>query len=67
MVLKHLPVCIYVKLDENETEFLPPKPCDVHAVVGAQRDCSRCRFFPGILAVKPQRTPRNAGDPLTDA
>ena len=58
VVLKHQPICIYVRLDENDTEFLPPQPCDLHAVVGAQRACSCCRFFPGVLAVKPRRNDR---------
>ena len=53
VVLRHQPLCVYVKLDDCSTEFLPPKPCNEHAVSGADRTCSACSFYPGVLAVKP--------------
>ena len=53
VVLRHQPLCVYVKLDGCDTEFLPPKPCNEHAVSGVDRTCSACSFYPGVLAVKP--------------
>ena len=52
-VLHRQPLCVYVKLDDCDTEFLPPKPCAEHAVIGIDRTCSACSFYPGVLAVKP--------------
>ena len=53
VALRRLPICVYVKLEESETEFLPPKPCILHSLIGADRACSECTFYPGVLAVKP--------------
>ena len=53
VVLHRLPQCVYVKLHDCQTEFLLPMPCDEHSVLGADRACLRCKFFPGVLAVKP--------------
>ena len=53
VVLRHQPLCVYVKLDDCDTEFLPPRPCTEHAVIGADRTCSACSFYPGVLAVQP--------------
>ena len=53
VVLRHQPLCIYLKLDDCDTEFLPPKPCMEHVVCGADRTCAACSFYPGVLAVKP--------------
>ncbi len=53
IVLQHLPTCIYVRLDENKTEFLPPMPCADHAGRGAQRCCRECSVHDGIVAAKP--------------
>ena len=52
-VLRHQPLCVYVKLNGCDTELLPPKPCNEHAVSGVDRTCSACSFYPGVLAVKP--------------
>ena len=59
VVLRHQPLCVYLKLDGCDTEFLPPKPCSEHQVCGADRTCVACSFYPGVLAVKPctNRTP----------
>jgi len=53
VLLRHQPVCVYVKLDDCDTEFLPPKPCAEHGLTGGDKTCSACSFFPGVLAVKP--------------
>ena len=53
VVLRRQPICVYVKLEESETEFLPPKPCILHSEDGADKACSKCIFYPGVLAVKP--------------
>ena len=53
VVLNHQPLCVYFKLDDCETEFLPPRPCSLHSVSGADRACPDCAFYPGIVAVKP--------------
>ena len=34
VVLRHQPLCVYVKLDDCESEFLPPRPCNKHTVIG---------------------------------
>ena len=43
-----------MKLDNVTTEFLPPRPCHAHSVAGPQRDCPRCDFRKGCIAVEPQ-------------
>ena len=53
VLLRHQPLCVYVKLDDCDTEFLPPKPCAEHVLTGVDRTCSACSYFPGVLAVKP--------------
>ena len=53
MVLRHQPLCVCVKLDDCDTELLPPKLCNEHAMVGVDRTCSACSFYPGVLTVKP--------------
>ena len=53
VVLSHHPLCVYVKLDDCDTGFLPPRSRNEHAVVGEVRTCSACSFYPGVLAVKP--------------
>ena len=39
VVLRHQPLCVYVNLDDCDTELLPPKPCNEHAVSGVERTC----------------------------
>ena len=53
-VLRRMPLAIIVRLDNVQTEFLPPLPCDLHATTGAVRSCPRCDFRPGCIAVEPQ-------------
>ena len=53
VVLRHQPLCVYLKLDDCDTEFLPPKPCSEHALTGGDRTCATCSFYPGVPAVKP--------------
>ena len=53
-VLRKLPLAVIIKLDEVKTEFLPPCPCEEHSATGAERDCLRCDFRPGCIAVEPQ-------------
>ena len=31
------PLCVYIKLDDCGTEFLPPKPCAQHVLTGVDR------------------------------
>ena len=59
VVLNHQPLCVYFKLDDCETEFLPPRPCPLHSLSGADRDCSDGAFYPGILAIKPYKNMRS--------
>ena len=53
VVLRHQPLCVYVKLDDCDTKLLLPKPCNERAVSGVDRTCFACSFYPGVLAVKP--------------
>ena len=58
-VLKHIPPAIYLRLDNVQTEFLPPTACEAHAETGACCDCSACDFHRGVIAIQPY-TPRQA-------
>ena len=51
-IVKQLPTVIS-KLDDVKTEFLPPAPCELHAINGACRDCDCCVFRVGCIAVGP--------------
>lgn len=51
--LEYLPEEVYVKVDDCNIEFLPPQACDEHVLVGASSQCSECRFWPGVVQVKP--------------
>lgn len=51
-VCKELPLAIYVKIDDFTEELLPPVPCEHHHDC-AERHCMKCKFFPGIVAIKP--------------
>ena len=53
-VLRRMPLAVVLKLDNVNTEFLPPLPCGLHAAEGAVRSCPRCDFRPGCIAVEPQ-------------
>ena len=53
-ILKKLPLAVVVKLDNVKTEFLPPVPCALHTATGAERECARCDFRAGCIAVEPQ-------------
>ena len=53
VVLRRHPQCVYVKLADCQTEFLPPSACSLHSVVGADRACKDCNFYTGVLAVRP--------------
>ena len=53
-ILKKLPLAGVVKLDNVKTEFLPPVPCALHTATGAERECARCDFRAGCIAVEPQ-------------
>ena len=55
VILKYHPLCVYVKLDDCDTEFLPPLPCSLHNLSGADRACPACKCYPGIVALKPLR------------
>jgi hypothetical protein len=55
VILNHQPLCVYVKLDDCKTEFLPPRPCSEHTLIGADRVCLHCKFYPGIVAVRPYK------------
>ena len=52
-VLRRLPVAVYVKWDDLDLDIIPPEPCREHEIIGACKTCSNCRFFTGIVAVKP--------------
>ena len=58
MVLQYLPVCFYVKRDEDTTEFLPPTACAAHGG-GADRACPDCNFHKGIVCVEPWTSKQN--------
>ena len=51
--LEYMPEEVYVKVDHCNIEFLPPQACDEHVLVGASAQCSNCRFWPGVVQVKP--------------
>ena len=52
--LRKLPLAVIVKLDNVTTEFLPPRPCQQHSFAEPQRDCPRCDFRKGCIAVEPR-------------
>ena len=54
MILQKLPLAVIIKLNDVNTEFLPPIPCSMHAADGAKRDCPHCDFRAGCVAVEPQ-------------
>jgi hypothetical protein len=59
VVLKHLPVAIYLKLDEIEgvqphrLQMIAPRPCPQHAVDGLDADCPACHSCRNVVAVTP--------------
>ena len=53
VVLRYQPRSVYVKLIDCEIEFLPPRPCRLHSLTGADKACTACNFLPGVLAIKP--------------
>ena len=55
-LLRHLPLAVVVKLENEDVELLPPEPCAVHSVDGPSRQCPQCRWFPGHILVKPQES-----------
>ena len=55
-LLKHLPLAVIVKLDDEYVELLPPEPCELHELQGPNRECQHCRWFKGYLIVKPQES-----------
>ena len=57
-ILQRLPT-ITVKLHGVRTEFLPPRPCTLHATTSACRDCKSCDFRAGCIAVEPQLSRRS--------
>ena len=56
--LQALPQAVLVQLDGCDEEFLPPEPCREH-LGNPSRTCPACRFFPGIIAIKPQKAKWN--------
>ena len=54
-VCAFLPKTIYVKIDDCDTQFLPPGPCSAHRSIGHQHLCLDCirAVQPGVFAVKP--------------
>ena len=58
VLLRHLPVAVYVKLARDEDDprrlsFLPDKPCDRHGASGADAGCPACEIGSDIVAVAP--------------
>jgi hypothetical protein len=58
------PPTLYVRLDGVEHEFLPPIPCREHADMShidiehrddVYKTCPRCKSFPGLIQLRPQR------------
>ena len=56
IILQKLPLAVIVKLHHVTTEFLPAIPCALHAADGAKRDCPRCDFRAGCVAIEPQKS-----------
>ena len=54
ILLQCLPKCIYVRFDGLNLETMDPRPCEKHAVLGAERSCSDCTFYTGIVAILPE-------------
>eukprot|EP00438_Fugacium_kawagutii_P029642 Skav202685 [mRNA] locus=scaffold1791:746792:748141:- [translate_table: standard] len=54
VLLRALPLAIYVQLDDCQLEFLPPTPCDGHQLLGFDSSCSDCKRHPGLIQIKPQ-------------
>ena len=53
VVLRYQPRSVYWKLTDCDIQFLPPRPCRLHTLTGADKACTACNFLPGVLAVKP--------------
>lgn len=53
VVLRYMPVQIYVKIQDLQHELLPPQPCNEHSTAPS-RECHQCCFFPGIVCIRPQ-------------
>ena len=51
--LQSFPKGIYFKLDDCDQEFLPPKVCEAHRLVGFCATCDHCRNFPVWVLVEP--------------
>ena len=54
-LLREMPSSVLVKLDDSNTELLPPRPCAAHQDTTADRGCPNCRFYGGHIAVEPRR------------
>ena len=52
-VLRYLPQCVYVKLDECDHVFLLAKCCSKHGSTGYSPQCSNCSSMVGASAIKP--------------
>ena len=52
-VCKQLPHAVYVQIHDFTDEIFPPIPCKSHSVAGADRKCAACKFFPGVVAIRP--------------
>jgi hypothetical protein len=53
VVLRYMPVQVYVKIHDLDVDLLPPSPCALHQL-RAVRGCDECLFFTGVVCVRPQ-------------
>ena len=52
--LMYMPQALYIKLDDVSLEFIPPKVCEQHRLVGFSAECCNCCSFPGVIQLTPQ-------------
>ena len=53
MRLEELPSAVYVKLDNCDREFLPPRVCQQHQQAGFAKGCDACRALEGWVLIEP--------------
>ena len=51
MRLEELPTAVYVKLDNCDLEFLPPRICQQHQQCGFAQNCGSCQAFAGWVLI----------------
>ena len=67
MHLAELPTAVYVKLDNCDLEFMPPRICHQHQQCGFAQGCGSCQAFAGWVLIQPLTRTWTFSDPETGA